>query len=84
MAYQSEPDALENLQRGLRAVDPRGPEISLVETVLLACDFSEDATEIDDLVSGAIRSQAARILPRQRDPMLVRNQNRGPLPRKLL
>jgi hypothetical protein len=46
--------------------------MSLVDVVLLACDFSEDPAGIDDLVEGVIQSGAARILPRDRDPMLVR------------
>ncbi len=62
----------ESHDRALRAQDACGPEISLLDVEQLACDASEDATEIDDLVAGVIQSGAARILPRQRDPMLVR------------
>ncbi len=72
MSCRPEPHPLESIERALRAFDPSGPEMSLVDVVLLACDFSEDATGIDDLVEGVILSGAARILPRVRDPMLVR------------
>ncbi len=63
---------LDCLDGALRALDSCGPEISLVDVVLLACDASEDAAEINDLVAGVIQSGATRILPRQRDPMLGR------------
>ena len=59
-------------ERLARALDHCGPEMSLVDVVLLACDLSEDATEIDDLVASVIRSAATRIVPEQRDPMLAR------------
>lgn len=71
MSCQPELHAIEPLERALQAVDSRGLETSLVEVVLLACDQSEDATTVDDLVEGVIRSGAARILPRDRDPMLA-------------
>ena len=73
MPCQPELHPLERFERALRALDPCGPELSLVDVVLLACDLSEDATGIDDLVEGVIESGAARILPRRRDPMLVRS-----------
>ena len=72
MPFQLETRPRESLERALRALDPCGPELSLVDVVLLACDVSEDATEIDDLVAGVIRSATARILPQKRDPMLAR------------
>ena len=72
MPCQPDPHPFESIEPALRALDPCGQEISLVDVVLLACDASEDATEIDDLVARVIRSGAARILPRLRDPMLVR------------
>ena len=61
---------LDQLERNLWNLDPASTERSLVDTVLLACDLSEDAMEIDDLVSGVIQRQTTRILPRERDPML--------------
>ena len=72
MSCRPELHSLENALRSLRTLDPCAKEMSLVDLVLLACDFSEDATGIDDLVEGAIQSGAARILPGERDPMLVR------------
>ena len=72
MPFQLETRPRESLERALRALAPCGPALSLVDVVLLACDVSEDATEIDDLVAGVIRSATARILPQQRDPMLAR------------
>ncbi len=69
---QPELQSLESLDRALRSQDPCGLEISLIDVVVLACDASEDAAEVNDLVAGVIQSGAARILPRQRDPMLVR------------
>ena len=45
--------------------------VSIVELVLFACETTEDALEIDDLVEGAIRAGAARVLPREQDPFLV-------------
>ena len=62
----------ERLERALRDFDTGCPEISLVDVVLLACEVSEDATEIDDLVADVIRDATSRILPQQRDPMLAR------------
>ena len=64
---------LDHLERALWNLDPGNPERSLVDTVLLACDLSEDAMEIDDLVSGVIQRRTSRILPRQRDPMLAQS-----------
>ena len=72
MPFQLETRPRESLERTLRSLDPCGPELSLVDVVLLAWDVSEDATEIDDLVAGVIRSATARILPQPRDPMLAR------------
>ncbi len=59
------------LETALRACDPAGCEMSLVEVVLLACDLSEDETEVNDIVDGLIERGAARILPIDCDPMLV-------------
>lgn len=59
------------LESALRAADPDGCEMSLVDLVLLACDVSEDETEVNDMVDGLIQRGAARILPLERDPMLV-------------
>ena len=64
---------LDHLERALWNLDPASPERSLIDTVLLACDLSEDAMEIDDLVSGVIQRRTTRILPRQRDPMLAQS-----------
>ena len=66
----------EPLERLLRTADPTGNggacETSLIDLVLAACDVSEDAVEVDDLVDCAIQSGAAHVLPASRDPMLVR------------
>jgi hypothetical protein len=57
----------------LRSAAPAGLELSLVDLVLLACDASgDDEGDVDGLVANAIASGAARILPRDRDPMLIR------------
>jgi len=72
MHIQPKPQPRERLERALRDFDTRCPEISLIDVVLLACDVSEDATEIDDLVADVIRGATPRILPQQRDPMLAR------------
>ena len=54
----------------LRESEPGGSDMSLIDLVLFACDLSEDAGEINDLVESAIESGAARILPRACDPMM--------------
>jgi len=59
---------IQPLERALRAADPRGLELSLVDLVLLACDVSEDESEVGDLVDGLIRSGAARVLPATCEP----------------
>lgn len=71
MSFQLDLPASEPFEHAVRALDPCAAEMSIVDVVLLACDLSEDATEIDDLVASAIQSGAARILPGERDPMLV-------------
>ena len=69
---------LDHLERALWDLDPGCPERSLVDTVLLACDLSDDAMEIDDLVSGVIERRTTRILPQQRDPMLAQSLDDSP------
>ena len=71
--HDSEPRrSAEPLERLLRASHPCGGEISLIDLVLLACDLSEDAGELNDLVDCVIESGAARILPADCDPMMRR------------
>jgi hypothetical protein len=60
----------EPLEQLLRASHPGGGEISLIDLVLLACDLSDDAGELNDLVDCVIESEAARILPADCDPMM--------------
>ncbi len=64
--------AVEPVHRALLAIGPGEPETSIIDLVLLACELSEDEGEIADVVDGAIRSGAVRILPSHRDPMLGR------------
>lgn len=73
-ANDSRPQASpqDHLECVLRSLAPGGCEISLVDLVLLACEASADAGEIDDLVEGVIRSGAAHVLPAACDPMLQR------------
>ena len=59
------------LEAALRACDPDGCEMSLVDLVLLACDVSEDESEVNDIVDGLIARGAARILPAACDPMFA-------------
>lgn len=58
------------LETALRICGPEGRDMSLVEVVLLACDLSEDGSEVNDIVDGLIRRRAARVLPTDCDPML--------------
>jgi len=58
------------LEAALRACGPAGCEMSLIDVVLLACDVSEDETEVNDIVDGLIQRGAARLLPATCDPML--------------
>ena len=59
------------LERVLRRADPGCPEISIVELVLFASEASEDVGEIGDLVAAMIEAGAARVLPQERDPLLI-------------
>jgi len=63
--------ARQRMERALRASDPCGAELSIVELVLFACEVSEDAGEVDDLVDAMIGAGAVRLLPRERDPFLT-------------
>ena len=75
-SYDPEPRrSTEPLERLLRASHPCGGEISLIDLVLLACDLSEDAGEVNDLVDCVIESGAARILPADCDPMMCRAES---------
>ena len=76
-----QPQSVERFERLLRCSDAAGPsgqgsqlerdsETSLIDLVLLACDASEDAIEVDDLVASAIEGGAARVLPADCDPMM--------------
>lgn len=59
--------------RALRAASGAEPaQLSLVQAVLLACELSEDETEVNDLVRDLVETRAARLLPVDRDPMLQR------------
>jgi hypothetical protein len=51
--------------------------MSLIDLVLFACDLSEDATEVNDIVDGLIENGAARILPIERDPLLGQEISRS-------
>ena len=63
----------QRLDSSLWAADAGGLRLSIVVLVLLACDVSEDPSEVGDLVGGAIGSGAARVLPVACDPMLGRS-----------
>jgi hypothetical protein len=53
-----------------------GEERSLVDLVLLACDFSDDPVEIGDMVDGLVTEASSRLLTGERDPMLGRRPPR--------
>jgi hypothetical protein len=57
-----------------RVEDPGGDGLSIVELVLLACETSEDAFEVDDQVAARVRGGAARVLGREEDPFLRRSR----------
>ena len=62
---------IDTLESALRSSDPAGREMSLIDLVLFACDVSEDATEVGDVVDGLIARGTARVLPIERDAMLT-------------
>ncbi len=77
---QAPPETLTRLSGALRSIDPQGVELSIIEVVLLACDASEDQSEICDLVDGLIHSGAARILPAADDPLLSHREDAQAVP----
>ena len=75
---QREPTS--RLERALRTSARLGEERSIVDLVLLACDFSDDPLEIGELVDGLVAEASTRLRSPERDPML----NRGSAaPRRL-
>ena len=69
--HEPRPAELYRLEGVLRSLDPLGAEMSIVELVLFACDATDDQTEVRDLVDGLVSNGAARLLPRDADPMLT-------------
>lgn len=63
-------DTTPAIEAALRALGPAGCEMSLVDVVLLACEVTEDETEVNDVVDTVIRRGAARLLPVGEDAML--------------
>ena len=55
--------------RALTAIETDTGGVSLVDVILLACDFSDDQTEIADLVDDLVRSSHARLLSLREDRM---------------
>lgn len=74
---QTQRAPIDHLECALRAASPSGCEMSLIDLVLFACDLSEDATEVNDIVDGLIENGAARILPIERDPLLGQEISRS-------
>jgi hypothetical protein len=64
------PEPAPLLESAIRTSARLGEERSLVDLVLLACDFSDDRQEIDRLVDGLVLEAASRLLPASQDPML--------------
>lgn len=62
------------LEQALRAVGGIGAEreLSVIDAVLLACELSEDGTEVNDVIDGLVDQRAACLLPVARDPMFER------------
>ena len=60
------------LERALRTSARLGEQRSLVDLVLLACEFSDDALEIENLVDGLVSEASERLLRASQDPMLQR------------
>ena len=67
------------LETALQAVGPAGAEMSLIDVVLLACDVTEDETEVNDVVDALIQRGAARVLPAAEDEMLTRVEEESPV-----
>ena len=64
------PQPIPRLERALRTSARLGEERSIVDLVLLACDFSDDPLEIGELVDGLVEETSTRLLSLERDPML--------------
>jgi hypothetical protein len=58
------------LECALRTSARLGDERSFVDLVLLACEFSDDALEIEGLVDGLVAVSSSRLVPASDDPML--------------
>jgi hypothetical protein len=58
------------LECALRTSARLGDERSLVDLVLLACEFSDDPLEIEGLVDGLVAESSSRLVPASDDPML--------------
>jgi hypothetical protein len=74
MTCPSTPRVRRRLELAAPAEDTAGPELSIVELVLFACESSEDALEVDDRVAAMIRRDGIRVLRRERDPFLRRSR----------
>ena len=68
----SQPEPTSRLECALRTSARLGDERSLVDLVLLACEFSDDPLEIEGLVDGLAAEASSRLLGASRDPMLCR------------
>jgi hypothetical protein len=66
----SQPEPTGRLERALRTSARLGEERSLVDLVLLACEFGDDPLEIEGLVDGLVTEASSRLLRASEDPML--------------
>ena len=57
--------------RALTAIETDTGGVSLVDVILLACDFSDDQTEIADLIDDLVGSGRAQLLPFHEDRMFA-------------
>lgn len=65
-------EELDPVARAVRESARLGEERSLVDLVLLACDFSDDPVEIGNMVDGLVTEASSRLLSSEDDPMLGR------------
>jgi len=68
----SQPEPIGRLESALRSSARLGEERSLVDLVLLACDFSDDPTEIGELVDALVTEASSRLVGAERVRMPVR------------
>ena len=71
------PEPTSRLESVLRTSARLGEERSIVDLVLLACDFSDDPVEIGSLVDGLVTEASNRLRSPERDPMPRRRNAAG-------